>query len=195
MAILKPSLILSPTLLSFKAFLISFFTISDVFFISFNISLDKSSSGKSIFASILDKTFSNWDLHFSNFFLWEPNIISIACLLCISVSDEMRSPMLSAFNKSIFPFWNANFVNSPGSAILQFSNLDKVSCISFITAILPCIWNSKRFLLLILWIVLSVATLGFGRAPFVKLFKISRHLSPETLITANPDIPGPLDKA
>ena len=34
------------------------------------------------------------------------------------------------------------FVNSPGSANLQSLNLEMTFCISFMTALLPCTWNS-----------------------------------------------------
>ena len=42
-------------------------------------------------------------------------------------------------NKFIFPFRKASFVNSPGSANLQFSISDKQVCSEEITALLPCI--------------------------------------------------------
>jgi len=48
---------------------------------------------------------------------------------------------------------------------------------------------------LILLNFLNVATLGFGVSLPVKSFIIFEVSCPETLITATPEIPGPLDKA
>jgi len=66
-----------------------------------------------------------------------PFIIFTACFLWISVSAEIRSPILSAFIKLILPFWKARFVNSPGSANLQFSTLEIEACNAATTALLP----------------------------------------------------------
>jgi hypothetical protein len=48
---------------------------------------------------------------------------------------------------------------------------------------------------LILLIFLSVATLGSGNLLFVKSFITDEVFSPETLIIATPETPGPVDKA
>jgi len=48
---------------------------------------------------------------------------------------------------------------------------------------------------LILLIFLNVATLGFGGSLPVKSWITFEVSCPESLITATPDIPGPLDKA
>ena len=49
--------------------------------------------------------------------------------------------------------------------------------------------------MLILLMFLSVATLGFGKLPTVIDFMTFEQFCPEILITAIPEIPGPLDKA
>ena len=49
-----------------------------------------------------------------------------------------KSAMLSALSKFIFPFSNASFVNSPGSAKRQFSIIEIEECMASITALLPC---------------------------------------------------------
>ena len=59
-AILKPSLIISPVLSSSKVFFISFLIFSHFNVISFVISVGISSSGKSILASISASTFINF---------------------------------------------------------------------------------------------------------------------------------------
>ena len=66
-AILKPSRIISPTFWSFKILLISFKTSEESFFIFPKFSSGRSSSGKSILASINDKVFNNFSLNWLNF--------------------------------------------------------------------------------------------------------------------------------
>ena len=78
--------------------------LSDVFFILTKISFGNSSSGKSILASICDKIFKSFSLHKLNLSDDAPLMILIACFLCSSVSAEIKSAILSAFNKFIFPF-------------------------------------------------------------------------------------------
>ena len=65
---------------------------------------DLISSEKSIFASTLDKIFNKPSLHELNLSELAPDIILIACCLCISVSAEIRSAMLSALSKFILLF-------------------------------------------------------------------------------------------
>ena len=80
-AILKPSLILSPTFWSFNIFSISFLIFLTSVWIFSKISSGKSSSGKSIFPSTLDNIFINLDLKELNFSELFPDIILIACCL------------------------------------------------------------------------------------------------------------------
>ena len=55
-------------------------------------------------AFIIDKIFISFSLHELNLSDETPLMILIACFLCSSVSAEIKSAMLSAFNKFIFPF-------------------------------------------------------------------------------------------
>ena len=64
----------------------------------------KSSSGKSILASTFDKIFKSLSLNELNLSELFPDIILIACCLWISVSEEIKSEILSALRRFIFPF-------------------------------------------------------------------------------------------
>ena len=54
--------------------------------------------------------------------------------------------------------------------------------------------NDGSILCLIMFIFLSVATLGFGKLFLVKSFKTFEVSLPDTLIIAMPEIPGPLER-
>ena len=76
----------------------------DISLILFRVFFGKSSSGKSILASICYKIFNRFFLNSLNLSADSPLIIFIACCLCISVSEEIKSAILSALSKFILPF-------------------------------------------------------------------------------------------
>ena len=69
--------------------------------ILFKISSGKSSSGKSILASTFDNIFKSPSLSELNLSELLPDIILIACCLCISVSDDIRSEIKKSSDKNI----------------------------------------------------------------------------------------------
>ncbi|EAL60047.1 hypothetical protein WwSim0452 [Wolbachia endosymbiont of Drosophila simulans] len=139
--ICKPSRNLSPRLLSFKCSCINRTRdCTSLLIFSNSLFSAQMSSGKSIYASILDCIVINLCLQLLYSLSNSPDICLIACLACIFVSASIKSAIPSICVKSNLPFRKALSENSPGLAITK--TFDNSSKMIFITALLPCTCNS-----------------------------------------------------
>mmetsp|Transcript_34916 Transcript_34916/g.60154 ORF Transcript_34916/g.60154 Transcript_34916/m.60154 type:complete len:227 (-) Transcript_34916:341-1021(-) len=111
-------------------------------------SSSRSSSPKSITASVWAKQLIKTSLHASYCFRRCPSICFKACLRCSDVSASNRSLNPSTSVKSILPLSNARRVNSPGAAgriarpLRGSSRCSSASKTPLMTARLPCTCNS-----------------------------------------------------